>query len=102
MDLMTKELEKQFPPLYSTEQLSPEKVKIIVKYFHPCSNWTWYATEYDPERRLFFGLVRGFENEMGYFSLDEMELIKGPMGLGIERDLYFREHTLADVIEKQL
>jgi len=40
MDLMTKELEKQFPPLYSTEQLSPEKVKIIAKYFHPCSNWT--------------------------------------------------------------
>ena len=102
MDLMTKELEEQFPPLYSTEHLKPEQVRIIAKYFHPCSNWTWYATEYDPESRLFFGFVRGFENEMGYFSLEEMESIKGPMGLGVELDLHFGDHTLAEAMEKQL
>ena len=102
MKLMTKELEEKFPRLYSTENKKPEEIKIIAKYFHPLTNWTWYATEYDPVRRVFFGLVRGFEVEMGNFSLDEMEEIKDPSGLGIERDLYFGEHTLAEVIKNQL
>ena len=46
--------------------------------------------------------MHGFETEMGYFSLDELEEIKGPLRLGIERDLYFGEHTLAEVMEKNL
>ena len=102
MELMTKELEKQFPKLYATENMKLEDVKIIAKFFCPWKQWTWYATEYDPERRLFFGYVRGFENEMGYFSLDEMESIKGPFGLGIERDTFFSAHSLAEAVEKPL
>jgi len=102
MKLISKELERQFPPLYSTENKEPSEIKIITKFFDPCSNWTWYATEYDPVDRLFFGLVRGFEVELGYFSLDELEAVKGSLGLGIERDLYFGEHTLAEALEKQI
>ena len=99
MELMTKELEGMFPRLYSTEDKDPNDVKVIAKFFDPCGSWTWYATEYDPEERLFFGFVRGFENELGYFSLDELESVKGPLGLGIERDLCFGEHTLAEVMD---
>jgi len=102
MELMTKELEQRFPKLYATENMKPEDVKVIAKFFDPCGSWTWYATEYDPARRTFFGLVRGFESEMGYFSLDEMESVKGALGLGIERDLYFGEHSLADVMKRRL
>jgi hypothetical protein len=103
MKLMTEELEQLFPPLYATEGKDPRKVKIIAKFFTPFSNWTWYATEYDPQKRIFFGYVRGLENELGYFSLDELESVKGPLGLGIERDLYFgHEHTLAEVMEKPI
>jgi len=36
------------------------------KFFHPMSSWTWYLTEYDPKERLAFGLVAGFETEIGY------------------------------------
>ena len=99
MKLMTDELEKLFPPLYGTERKDPKDVKIIAKFFHPLSSWTWYATEYDPKDRLFFGFVRGFENELGYFSLDELESVN-VCGLGIERDLHFGEHTLAEAMEK--
>ena len=102
MQLMTPELEKQFPPLYGTEKKDPEEVKVIAKFFDPCSSWTWYATEFDPKERVFFGFVRGFEAELGYFSLDELQSVKGLLGLGIERDLYFGEHTLAEVMEKVL
>ena len=33
-------------------------------------------------------------NEWGYVSLKELQSITGPMGLKIERDLYFGEHTI--------
>ena len=97
MKLLTKELEKKFPPLYSTAEKDPKDIPIVAKFFDPCSNWTWYAVEYDPVSRTFFGLVRGFEAELGYFSLDELQSIKGALGLGIERDLYFGEHALAEI-----
>lgn len=102
MELMTQELETVFPPLYSQEDNDPKDIKVIAKFFDPCGSWTWYATEYDPKERLFFGYVRGFENELGYFSLDELSSVKGPLGLGIERDLHFGEHTLAEVVQKRL
>ena len=100
MELMTKELEKQFPKLYATENMKLEDVKVIAKFFCPWNEWAWYFTEYDPETRIFFGFVRGLENEFGYTSLDEMEAIKGPFGLGIERDLYFAPLSLAEAVEK--
>jgi len=34
-------------------------------------------------------LVDGYEKELGYFSLEELESVKGSFGLGIERDRYF-------------
>lgn len=68
----------------------------MVKFFTPWSNWTWYATEFDGED-TFFGLVYGFERELGYFSLRELEKIRGPMGLCIERDLYFTPRKLSEI-----
>lgn len=38
---------------------------------------------------LFFGYVIGLEAELGYFSLSELEQIRGALGLPVERDLYF-------------
>lgn len=95
MKLMTKELERKLPPLYANENVDDPVV--IAKYFHPMSDWTWYATEYDPIERRFFGLVDGFEKELGYFSLDEMESVK-VHGLGIERDLYWTPKPLSEVM----
>ena len=110
MKLLTKEIRKKIPPLYSGENKKVEEVLVVVKFFNPSGSWTWYATEGEPvldEKGKeidfrFFGLVRGFENELGYFSLKELERVKGPFGLGIERDMYFGKHTLADVMNKQL
>lgn len=93
MKLLTKEIKKRLPKLYSTEKVEDPIVQ--VKFFTPWAGWTWYATEYDPATRVFFGLVRGNEEELGYFNLDELESIKGPMGLKIERDLYFKPVPLS-------
>ncbi len=97
MKLLTAALRKALPPLGSTEELGFD-APVIVKFFTPTSNWTWYATEFDGED-MFFGLVDGFEKEFGYFSLLEMESVRGPYGVGIERDLYFGTgHTLREFL----
>lgn len=99
MKFLTKELEKKLPPLGSTENVPTEEKEIIVKFFSPYSNWTWYAVEYDPTDRVFFGLVHGFEKEWGYFSLDELESAKkGSLNL-VERDLWWKVGTkIKDII----
>jgi hypothetical protein len=89
MRLLTKEIEAKLPRLHSQEEV--DNPKIIVKFFHPLSSWTWFVVEgeRDPDGDLlFFGLVNGFEKELGYFSLKELEEIK-VKGLGIERDKFF-------------
>lgn len=103
MQLLTEEIRAKLPPIASSGDIKPEDIKIIVKFFDPCGSWTWYATEYDPKDRQFYGLVRGLETELGYFSLDVLESIKGPLGLGIERDMYFGfNHTLAEAQASQI
>ena len=101
LKLLTKELRHKFPKLGTTDSKDPSQIKVIAKFFDPCSQWTWYATEFDGED-TFFGFVWGIENELGDFSLSELQSYAGKLGLGIERDLYFRDHTLAEVMEKRL
>jgi hypothetical protein len=64
----------------------------------PAAHPTWYASEFDGED-LFFGLVSGFEVELGYFSLKELKEVKGPMGLPIERDLYYEPKSQKELLE---
>jgi hypothetical protein len=98
--LLTEEVKKTLPALYSQEKLGNNAI-VYAKFFCPWSFWTWYATEFDG-KDTFFGLVQGFETELGYFSLNDLEEIRGPFGLTIERDLYFTPTTLAECREKYL
>jgi len=40
------------PALYAQDHLGEQAV-VYVKFFTPDSNWTWYATEYDPNDGIF-------------------------------------------------
>ena len=93
MKLLTKALRKKLPALYSNEKLGMEAIA-QVKFFTPDSSFTFWATEFDGED-IFFGLVDGLDKELGYFSLSELESVRGPMGLPIERDLYFDPRPLS-------
>jgi hypothetical protein len=95
MQLMTKEIEAQLPPFYANEEKGDEALA-LVKFFTPWSGWTWYASEYDPAERLCFGVVVGHEREMGYFSVKELETLRGPAGLRIERDLHWKPRPLRE------
>jgi|SRR5271157_5335733 len=101
MKLLTKELEQRFAKVGSQENVKDPL--IIAKFFNPAGAGTWYATEYNPEERIFFGYASIFgdwNDEWGYFSLDELQSFKGKLGLGIERDLYFEEKPASQVIEQ--
>jgi hypothetical protein len=92
MDLLTDEIREQLPPLYSTET-TPDPTA-WVKFFTPDASWTWYATEFDGED-TFFGLIQGLDEELGYFSLPELQTLQGPLGLPIERDISFKPTPLS-------
>ena len=93
--LMPDWLAADVPALYATEGTDDPVVRC--KWFTPDSSWTWYVLEYSPLERLAFGLVDGHEKELGYFSLTELESVRGHLGLKIERDLYFTPCPLSDV-----
>jgi DUF2958 family protein len=95
MKLMTQEIRKKLPPLDSQDGEGGKAVA-WAKYFTPDSSWTWYAVLFDG-KDLFFGLVDGQERELGYFSLSELQSVRGPMGLAIERDLYWKPKTLEEI-----
>ena len=97
MELLPKGIREQLPELYTNEELGLA-AQALVKFFTPDSNWTWYASEFNGED-IFFGLVIGHEVELGYFSLSELESVRGPMNLPIERDLHFETKSLEELRE---
>jgi len=99
MKLMTKTLEKRFAQVGS--QAEEKDPLVIARFFNPNGAGTWYATEYDPQRQLFFGYVSIFgdhNDEWGSFSLEELQSYRGPLGLGIERDRFFTEKRASEAI----
>ena len=93
MKLLTAEIRQKLPPLGSTsEQIDPIAV---VKFFNPTGLGTWWAVEFDPDSGIFFGKADLGFPELGTFGLDELQSYKGPMGLGIERDIHFRPKPLS-------
>lgn len=93
--LMTDELREELPELGANEEQGLA-APAVVKYFTPDAGWSWFASEFDGED-IFFGLVVGLEIELGYFSLSELQAVRGPMGLPIERDLYFDPQSLEEL-----
>jgi hypothetical protein len=97
MKLLTKAIEAKLAksPLYSHD--GSKRPDVIVKFFTPDSSWTWYVTEGSKTETgdwEFFGLVEGHESELGYFLLSELQSVRGPFGLPVERDKYFDGYVL--------
>lgn len=89
MKLLTKAIQKQLPPIYAQEAKGKEATA-YVKFFTPDANFTWWATEFDPETGTFFGLVDdGRDRELTYFYLDQLQTVRGRFGLPVERDRWF-------------
>jgi len=66
MKMLTKELQKIVPALYTNEEKDPKDIMCHLKYFNPVGHWTWYITEASA-----VGLDK--EGEEIYKALDEFE-----------------------------
>jgi hypothetical protein len=66
------------PVLYSQENNTDPIVYLKLELLN--STWQWLATEVSVEENdmLFFGFVRGFEKEWGYFRLSDLRS-SGPL-----------------------
>jgi hypothetical protein len=72
----------------------------IVKLFTPDANCTWLLTELDPEEPdIAYGLCdlgMGFP-DLGTVRISELEAVRGPFGLAVERDRCFAPVRLLSV-----
>lgn len=104
MKLLTQEIRKKLPPLYGQDGKGGKAIAYL-KLFTPDSSFTWWITEGSPITDEsgaevdfhFFGLVDGQCKELGYVSLKELEEVRGPMGLPIERDLHWQPKMLEEI-----
>ena len=89
MELITPELREQL--IANGERRGEDHVPVL-KLFNPVGAATWLVTEMDPdENDCLFGLADMGMGcpELGGISLSELQNHTGPLGIGIERDLYF-------------
>uniref|UniRef100_A0A6M3LJ11 DUF2958 domain-containing protein n=1 Tax=viral metagenome TaxID=1070528 RepID=A0A6M3LJ11_9ZZZZ len=103
MKLLTKKIEERFKKIGSQE--NDKDPIVIAKFFNPVGAGYWYATEYDPVDKIFYGYVSlsgDHCDEWGSFSLEELESIIGFGGLGIERDLHCGEKRISEFNIKSL
>lgn len=108
--LLPKEVWSNLAPLGSTEN-TPDP-DVTLKFFTPWTSWTWYATDGSAEDKdgnivpfddpkavdvRLFGLVDGQDVELGYWVLSELLGVRGPVGLMVERDIYWSPKSLSKV-----
>ena len=96
MTLLTKKIRRRLPPLGATDAQGLDALA-QVKFFYPDFSWTWYGVEFDGNN-LFWGLVYGFEKELGTFSLSELQENRGKLGMPIERDRFFKPVPLKTLL----
>ena len=98
MKLITKQIEKRFNKIGPQDNKKLDEIIIVCKLFDPCGSATWYLASMD-ENRIAFGYVTGlYQDEWGYVSINELEEIRRPMGLTIERDIWFQECKFKDIV----
>jgi len=101
MELITKEIAEAFEEQGDTSEKLPEDIMVLVKFFNPLGFERWYL--YDKiDEDIYMAYVNLGDirfAECGTVSLKEIQSIRLPMGMRIERDIYFGKPTLREVID---
>ena len=108
MKLMTKEIQKKLTKqnLYRCDGYQikgRKKQKPYLKLFNPTGSGTWLISEIEDDGDTMFGLcdLGHGSPELGYVSLKELESLKLPFGLSIERDISFTpDKTLSEYADE--
>ena len=97
--LMSRTLAARIPALGAHDETADlDDVLVPAKLFSPYTGWRWYIAEWDARTGRCFGLVQGFENELGTFDLTELAEATVLGGVpAVERDLYWNPKTLGEI-----
>jgi len=99
MKLITKAIAKKAQAQFSKG--SDMHQLVVAKFFDPCGSWTWYLMNQDPDDPDYlWGIVKGSEIEVGSFSLSELSTVKGALGIGMERDMWFTPKPAKEILER--
>ena len=88
-------------PAYGSNDENEKWREVLVqaKLFSPYMGWTWYLTEFDPSDGIAFGLVDGFEKEMGSFHVDELrDWVRGGVPV-VERDCHWTPVPIGSLLD---
>jgi hypothetical protein len=86
-------------PVETDPEADAEDVRIPVKLFNPTGLGTWWIASFNPETGIAYGVAEFYEREAGTFWMRELIQHRGMMGLPIERDLYFRPTSMAEILK---
>ena len=83
-DEISQFIQSQYAPLYSTDGVREDEKRVILKMYDERTGWRWtvyegQVTHYSnsTSATTLFGRVQGFEDELGYFDLQE--IVEGTM-----------------------
>jgi hypothetical protein len=100
MILFTKEIERKAQAQYHLGS-DLEKQVVVAKFFNPLGAGTWYLLNQDPDDPEYcWGICHIFETEVGSFSKSDLVTYKGNLGIGIERDLNFKEVNAKELLDE--
>lgn len=90
--LLTRELRTHLRHNADLSALRERDHRPVVKFFTPDAQATWLFTELAPDQDTLFGLcdLGHGTPELGYASLAEIQALRGPLRLLVERDRHFR------------
>lgn len=90
--LLTQELRTHLRRNADLSAIAEKDHRPVVKFFTPDAQATWLFTELAPDDDTLFGLcdVGHGSPEIGYASFAEIQSLRGPMRLLVERDRHFR------------
>ena len=105
MKLMTKPQQERLIANFRANQQGLQAIDHypVIKLFTPDAQATWLLSEFDPVEGLFFGLCDlglGMP-ELGYVALAELEVLRGPFGLSVERDRFFEANKSLSAYAKE-
>lgn len=114
MNLLTKDLENQIPPLGHARR--KDNPIVHFKFIDTYRGWAWYVIEGSrleqneelilndktisgdekfPQDMVFYGFIQGFKKEFGHFYLSELQLRKNETGQPcVEIDFSFKPTRL--------
>lgn len=109
---MTKELENRFKKVGS-QRHNPDPI-VIARYFHPYVYQTWFATEYEPTTKMFFGYICVFDKYRDVWKNFALKELEEPCGFrtmfnrkmhrglcSIAHDMNFSEKPLSQALKEE-